>query len=368
MTLWSGRVARDVAPAVWDFLRADDAELLPYDCRGDARPCASPARRRAPVRRGARRGRDGARLDRRRGESSPTTRTSTRRSSGCSATVGRKIHAGRSRNDQVAAALRLYVADACLEAVTRDPRLRGVRARPRRGGGRDADARLHAPAARPAGDGRPPPAGLGRDARARPRPLPASPRTQARPSPLGAGALAGSTLELPPPPRRSCGTRSTRSRDRDFALDYLYACAVLALASLADRRGARPLVDVRVRLRPAARGGGDRVVDDAAEAEPRRGRAGARQGRHGHRAAHRLARDGQGAAARVQPRPAGGQGAGVRGAARCWPARSAHSSVLVGGIEFDHERLAAACSDPLVAATDAAEALGRRGHPVPRRA
>src|SRR5207244_5438068 len=33
-------------------------------------------------------------------------------------TVGRKIHAGRSRNDQVAAALRLYVADACLEAVT----------------------------------------------------------------------------------------------------------------------------------------------------------------------------------------------------------------------------------------------------------
>src|SRR5204862_6598224 len=32
-------------------------------------------------------------------------------------TVGRKIHAGRSRNDQVAAALRLYVADACLEAL-----------------------------------------------------------------------------------------------------------------------------------------------------------------------------------------------------------------------------------------------------------
>ena len=30
--------------------------------------------------------------------------------------VGRKIHAGRSRNDQVAAAFRLYVADACAEA------------------------------------------------------------------------------------------------------------------------------------------------------------------------------------------------------------------------------------------------------------
>src|SRR6185312_6120799 len=30
--------------------------------------------------------------------------------------VGRKIHAGRSRNDQVAAAFRLYVADAAAEA------------------------------------------------------------------------------------------------------------------------------------------------------------------------------------------------------------------------------------------------------------
>src|ERR1700693_2681178 len=30
--------------------------------------------------------------------------------------VGRKIHAGRSRNDQVAAAFRLYVVDACTEA------------------------------------------------------------------------------------------------------------------------------------------------------------------------------------------------------------------------------------------------------------
>lgn len=32
MTLWSGRVADGLAPEVWDFLRADDDELLPYDC------------------------------------------------------------------------------------------------------------------------------------------------------------------------------------------------------------------------------------------------------------------------------------------------------------------------------------------------
>src|SRR5262249_59187946 len=37
--------------------------------------------------------------------------------------VGRKIHAGRSRNDQVAAALRLYVRAACVEA---DEWIRGL--------------------------------------------------------------------------------------------------------------------------------------------------------------------------------------------------------------------------------------------------
>jgi argininosuccinate lyase len=37
--------------------------------------------------------------------------------------------------------------------------------------------------------------------------------------------------------------------------------------------------------------------------------------------------------------------------------------VLVTGIEFDHERLAAACSDPLVSATDAAEAMVAEGIP-----
>ena len=36
MTLWSGRVARAHDPAVAAFLRADDAELLPYDCEATA--------------------------------------------------------------------------------------------------------------------------------------------------------------------------------------------------------------------------------------------------------------------------------------------------------------------------------------------
>ena len=34
MTLWAGRVGAELAPEVWEFLQADDAELLPYDLEG----------------------------------------------------------------------------------------------------------------------------------------------------------------------------------------------------------------------------------------------------------------------------------------------------------------------------------------------
>ena len=47
------------------------------------------------------------------------------------------------------------------------------------------------------------------------------------PSPLGAGALAGSTLPLPPPPGPTVRNSLDAVADRDFALDYLYACAAL---------------------------------------------------------------------------------------------------------------------------------------------
>jgi argininosuccinate lyase len=56
------------------------------------------------------------------------------------------------------------------------------------------------------------------------------------------------------------------------------------------------------------------------------------------------------------------------------PARSARSPCSCAGSRFDRERLAAACADPLLRATDAAEALVREGVPfrdaheqVPRR-
>jgi argininosuccinate lyase len=40
VTLWSGRVGAALDPAVWKLLRANDAELLPYDCQASAEHAA----------------------------------------------------------------------------------------------------------------------------------------------------------------------------------------------------------------------------------------------------------------------------------------------------------------------------------------
>ena len=111
-------------------------------------------------------------------------------------------------------------------------------------------------------------------------------------SPLGAGALAGSTLPLPAPERQLRNSLDAVA-DRDFALDYLYAAAT---ASSISRGSARSSCSGRRRssASPACRGVGDRLVDDAAEAQSRRRRARARQGGHGDRQADRSARDRQG--------------------------------------------------------------------------
>ena len=86
LTLWAGRVGTALAPEVWEFLRATDDELLPYDLQGtliharrlEAAGLLTPRR--------ARRGR-GTRSPRSPSPTSkPRTRTSTRRSSACSAT------------------------------------------------------------------------------------------------------------------------------------------------------------------------------------------------------------------------------------------------------------------------------------------
>jgi argininosuccinate lyase len=184
---------------------------------------------------------------------------------------------------------------------------------------------------------------------------------QAGPSPLGAGALAGSTLALPPP-RDPMRNTIDAVADRDFALDYLYACAMLFthLSRIGEE----------VVLWTTSEFGFARLPEDAATgssmmpqklnadvAELARGKAGTAIGRltgllatvKGLPLAYDrdLQEDKPPVfAARLDVRAA-------LGALR----------VLVRGLEFDRERLAAACADPLLRATDAAEALVREGVP-----
>ena len=89
--------------------------------------------------------------------------------------------------------------------------------------------------------------------------------------------------------------------------------------SVAPRRGAGAVVDAAVRLRADGRGVLERQLDHAAEAQPRRRRAGARQDRPRDRRPERAAGRAQGPAARLRQGPAGGQGAGVRCRRQSWP-------------------------------------------------
>ena len=106
-TLWGGRVGSALAPEVWAFLRANDVELLPYDCEGTAQH----ARRlhAAGILDDAELARAEELLARLPSELAPDpadedVHTAIERALG---PLGAKIHAGRSRNDQVAAAMRL---------------------------------------------------------------------------------------------------------------------------------------------------------------------------------------------------------------------------------------------------------------------
>jgi hypothetical protein len=83
-------------------------------------------------------------------------------------------------------------------------------------------------------------------------------------------------------------------------------------APLAARRGAGAVVVQRVRLRGAGRRLLDGLEPDAAEEEPGRAGAGARQDGPRHRRPGGAAHGGEGAAPHLQPRPAGGQGAALR--------------------------------------------------------
>ena len=358
MSLWAGRVGRELDPAVAAFLRADDAELLPYDCAAtaiharrlhaagilDDGELAEAEGRLAEIATG--------------GGIEPEDEDVHSAIERLLGEVGRKIHAGRSRNDQVAAAIRLYVADACAEARAAIAGFAGAvldRA--------EADAETPMPGYTHLQRAQPVTVGhhllawvemlerdLGRFAAA---------GEAAGASPLGAGALAGSTLPLPPPERQLRNSLDAVA-DRDFALDYLYAVSVcfVHLSRIGEE-----LV-----LWTTAEFGFATLGEDAATgssmmpqklnpdvAELVRGKAGTAIGRltgllatvKGLPLAYN--RDLQ-----EDKSPVFAARADVAGALGALTA-------LVRSLELDRERLALAAGDPQLLATDAAEALVREG-------
>jgi argininosuccinate lyase len=357
VTLWSGRVESRLAPEVWAFLRADDAELLPYDLEAtllhanrlheagilDDDELAEVAATLATIE-----------------ELEPAdedVHSSIERQLG---EVGRKIHAGRSRNDQVAAAFRLYVADACGEAeealgafalVILD-RAAAEASTPMPG-------YTHLQRAQPVT--------LGHHLLAwaemleRDRARFAFARAQAGPSPLGAGALAGSTLPLPGPPNAMRNSLDAVA-DRDFALDYLYAVTVcfVHLSRIGEELVLWTTSEFGFARLPEEAATGSSIMPQKLNpdvAELARGKAGTAIGRL------------TGLLATVKSLPLAYDRDLQEDKPPVFAARKDLAGALgalgalVAGIDFDRGRLAAAASDPLLLATDAAEGLVTAGVP-----
>jgi argininosuccinate lyase len=359
VTLWSGRVETELAPEVWEFVRTEDAELLPYDVRGtllhaerlqaagilDSGELADVRERLHEL------GPD---------DLLPTDEDVHSAIERLLGPLGRKIHAGRSRNDQVATAHRLYVQDACAEAAQG---LHALAAVLLERAGDEADAPMpaytHLQRALPITLGHHLLAWVEMLERDVARFAFAS--QQAAPSPLGAGAVAGSTLPLPAPPNAMRNTVDAVA-DRDYVLDYLYACAALFvhLSRISEELVLWVTSEFGFARLPENAATGSSMMPQKLNpdvAEVARGKAGTAIGRltgllatvkglplaynsdlsEDKQASFRARRDVKGALAAL--------------------------TTLVGGVEFDRGRLAAAAADPLLLATDAAEALVRAGVP-----
>ena len=357
MKLWSGRVGNELAPEVWAFLHADDAELLPYDVQGtllhadrlhaagllDDAELAEVRERLAT-------------LD----SVDPAAEDVHSFIEAELGEVGRKIHAGRSRNDQVATAFRLYVQDACAEA---DAALVGFAGAILAHADTEAETPLpgytHLQRAQPVTLGHHLLAWtemLERD-RARFR----FAAEQAEPSPLGAGALAGSTLPLPAPPQAMRNSLDAVA-DRDFALDYLYAAAVLFthLSRVGEELVLWSSKEFAFAKLPEHAATGSSMMPQKLNpdvAELARGKAGSAIGRlTGLLATVKGLPLSYNRDLQEDKPPVFAARRDVRGAL-------AALTVLVDGLEFEHARMAEACADPLLLATDAAEELVKEGVP-----
>jgi argininosuccinate lyase len=281
---------------------------------------------------------------------------------------GARLHAGRSRNDQVALDLRLYCRAACAEITGRLALLATTLAE---------QARRHAAWLMPGYThlqrAQPVTAGQHLLAHAQPLLRDLARFRQAYDAadvlPLGAGALAGSTLPLQRQvvarelgfSRLSANTMDAVS-DRDFALDLVYACTVLGVHL--SRLG-EDLV-----LWASAEFGFLQLADEIATgsslmpqkknpdvAELLRGRSGRPLG-----GLVTLATVLKGLPLTydrdLQEDKAVVFGA-VENAAQCLLA----AKLVVERIRFDRERLAAAAADPDLLATDSAESLVSGGVP-----
>jgi argininosuccinate lyase len=357
VTLWSARVGAHLDPAVWSFLHSDDAELLPYDL--EATLLHAQRLQAAGILDDDELADVTARLETIEGPE-PTdedVHSAIERQLG---DVGRKIHAGRSRNDQVAAAFRLYVGDACLEADTAlNAFASAILERAAEEAASAMPGYTHLQRAQPVT--------LGHHLLAwtemleRDRARFAFARAQAAPSPLGAGALAGSTLPLPPPPNAMRNSLDAVS-DRDFALDYLYAAAVLFvhLSRIGEELVLWTTSEFGFARLPEQAATGSSIMPQKLNpdvAELARGKAGTAIGRlTGLLATVKSLALAYDRDLQEDKAPAFAARKDIAGALGALAA-------LVAGLEFDRGALAAAAADPLLLATDAAEALVSDGVP-----
>jgi len=361
VTLWSGRAEGELDPAVWELLRADDLELLPYDCAATAEHASrlhgaglldADELNEVEERLAAIAHEPGAVL-----ETDEDVHSAIERLLGA---VGRKIHAGRSRNDQVAAALRLYVADACEGAREAIDALALVAL-----SFAETEADTLMPGYTHLQRGQP--ITLGHHLLAwvemleRDRTRFAAAREAASPSPLGSGAVAGSTLGLDAPEGQLRNSVDAVS-DRDFTLDYLYAAAMLFqhLSRIGEEIVLWSTSEFGFVTLPANAATGSSMMPQKLNpdvAELARGKAGTAIGRL------------TGLLATMKGLPLAYDRDLQEDKSPLFAARRdvrlglQGMTVLVSGLAADRERLAEAASDPLLLATDVAEDLVRGGVP-----
>ncbi len=366
--LWAGRLSGGLDPAILDFTAslAVDRRLLPYDLRASA----------AHVRMLARQGLiEQAEADRICAalagiEIEPDARDEDVHSAieRLLGELGPRVHAGRSRNDQVQTAMRLWAKDACGTAIERVRELAGVLLD-------QAEAHVETVLPGYTHGQRAQPVWLGQHLAAHVWPLVRDGRRlgQVREAadvcPLGAGALAGSSLPLDPGWvarelgfARSFDNSLDAVADRDYLTGLCYAAALcmVHLSRLAEE----------VVLWTSAEYGFAELDDRAATgssmmpqkknpdaAELTRGKAGTALGRlagllavlKGLPLAYN--RDLQ-----EDKRAAFDQVDDLLGAL-------AAMRVCVTGVRFDTERMAAAANDGRTVATDLAEQLVQGGTP-----